>query len=433
MVIVGALYFIAGLGITLSVLIFVHEFGHFLAAKRAGVRVERFSIGFGPAILKLRRGETEYVVAIVPFGGYVRMAGEDPEKPTSGAPWEFMSKSRKTRAAIVSAGPAMNFILSVVILSILAVALGVEKPPQARVGKVLPDSPAEKAGVASGDLVVMLGKEPIADWDGLVKALESNIGRSVELVVHRSGWLDTLTLDLSAIKQIQEVGISIYREPVIGGVAWRGPAHQAGLRSGDRVVSIGGVGIQTWDDLREVVIAHPGDTLEIVWERKGKIVSGLVVPKDAGGYGLIEATVRLERERLGILRSIAMGIDMSVWAASQIKQIGKFITGLLGVAPSSDAIGGPIRIGEVAGDALRWGLPNFLWFLALVSAQLSIINLIPIPVLDGGHILLLAIETINRRPVSPRQRVIAHQIGFAFLFAFMVLVTLHDIMRIALR
>ncbi|MGQ9604483.1 MAG: RIP metalloprotease RseP [bacterium] len=429
----GALYFLAGLFITLSVLIFVHEFGHFVAAKRAGVRVERFSIGFGPAILKFRRGETDYVVAVVPFGGYVRMAGEDPDQPSSGANWEFMSKSKKTRAAIVSAGPGMNFMLSVVILAILAVAMGVEKQPQARIGKVLPDSPAEKAGLMEGDLILMVGKDRILDWYGLLSALEGNTGGSVGLVVERGTLQDTTTIDLSGISQISEVGITLFREPVIGGVAWRGPAHKAGLRAGDRVISVGGVEVKNWDNLREVVVSHPADTLELVWQRDGKVMSGRVVPKDAGGYGLIEVTVRIERERLGIARSIGIALDMSIWAASQIRQIGKFFMGLIGVAPSSDAIGGPIRIGEVAGDALRWGLPNFLWFIALVSAQLSIINLIPIPVLDGGHILLLAIETVNRRPVSQRQRIIANQIGFAFLVGFMVLVTFHDIMRIASR
>lgn len=429
----GLFYFLAGLLITLSVLIFVHELGHFVAAKRAGVRVERFSIGFGPPILRFDRGETEYVIAIIPFGGYVRMAGEDPDKPASGAPWEFMSKTKIARAAIVSAGPAMNFLLSVVILSILAACVGVEKPPEAMVGKVVAGSPADRAGLKTRDLIMMIGEDRIEDGDGLAKVLEANIGKSVRLVIKRDACCETTAIDLNGITAVSEIGFTLFREPVIGGVAWRGPAYQAGLRGGDRVISLDGVAVSTWDDLREIIIAHPGDTLEMIWERQGKMISGKVTPKDAGGYGLIEATVKIERKRLGMAGSIAMGIDMSVWAASQIKHIGKFFRGLVGLAPSSDAVGGPIRIGEVAGDALRWGLSNFLWFLALVSAQLSIINLIPIPVLDGGHILLLGIETVNRRPVSQRQRVIAHQVGLAFLVGFMVLVTFHDLVRLASR
>jgi regulator of sigma E protease len=154
-----------------------------------------------------------------------------------------------------------------------------------------------------------------------------------------------------------------------------------------------------------------------------------VIPKDRGGSGYIEATAMFERRRTGILESIGFGAETALWAAQQVRRIPEFFSSLFRGQASSDAIGGPIRIGEVAGDALRWGLPNFLWFLALISAQLSIINLIPIPVLDGGHILLLAIETVTRRPITAKQRIIAHQIGFAFLFGFMILITLFDISR----
>ena len=158
-------------------------------------------------------------------------------------------------------------------------------------------------------------------------------------------------------------------------------------------------------------------------------VQPTVVPKQRGEYGVIEAAPWIEMARSSLLGSIASGVEVTMWAAGQITQITKFFGELLRGRASTEAIGGPIRIGQIAGDALRWGISNFFWFLALISAQLAVLNLIPVPVLDGGHLLLLGIETVTRKPITTRQRVIAHQIGFAFLFSIMILVTLFDISR----
>jgi len=429
----NASYFVGGLVITLSILIFVHELGHFLAAKGSGVRVERFSIGFGPKLIGFRHGHTEYVISAVPFGGYVRMAGEDPSGPTTGAEWEFMSKDKKTRAFIVASGPLMNFALSVVILTMLAAFVGVETITTRAIGRVEDGSPAESAGLRLGDEILSVGDRSVGNWDDIVEALEASLGKRVTLVFEREGSVETTGIDLSGIDSFDAIGIEVLREPVVGDVAWRGPAYIAGIRSGDRIIEVDGHPILTWSDLRQAVLPHPGDTLEIVWQRQGVTMSSKVVPKDANGYGLIEITPLIERHRVGPLRAFRLGFSMTIWAAKQIKHVTRFFAGLFSHDRTADVVGGPIRIGEVAGDALRWGLSNFLWFIALISAQLSIVNLIPIPVLDGGHILLLGIETVSRRPVTTRQRLIAHQIGFAFLLAFMLLVTFHDILRVAGR
>ncbi len=429
----NASYFLAGLLITLSILIFVHELGHFVAAKRSGVRVERFSIGFGPKIVGFERGGTEYVISAIPFGGYVRMAGEDPSGPTTGAKWEFMSKDKKTRALIVAAGPLMNFALSIVILTMLAGLVGVEKISTRVIGKVAPDSPAARAGLRMGDVIEAVGAEKVTDWDGVMRGFEKNLGQKVEIVFQREAKPETTSIDLRNLDSFADIGIEVLREPIVGDVAWQGPAYGAGIRSGDRIVEVDGKPIATWDDLREAILPYPGDTLEIVWQRGEEIHTSRIVPKDANGFGLIEITPMIERHRANPIEALKLGINMSLWAAKQIRHVTKFFAALFGHKGSADAVGGPIRIGEVAGDALRWGISNFLWFIALISAQLSVVNLIPIPVLDGGHILLLGIESITRRPVTARQRIIAHQIGFAFLVAFMLLVTLHDILRVAGR
>ncbi len=429
----NASYFFVGLIITLSILIFVHELGHFLAAKRSGVRIERFSIGFGPKILGFRRGETEYVVSAIPFGGYVRMAGEDPDAAITGAEWEFMSKDKKTRAFIVAAGPLMNFLLSVVILTMLASFVGVEDVEDSTIGKVPPGSPAGTAGLRMGDEILAIGDMGVSNWDDIVRNLQASLGRSTSIVFRRERSVETTSVDLTQVDSFEAIGITVFREPIVGDVAWKGPAYDAGIRSGDRIVAVGGNPVETWEDLRKAILPHPADTLEIAWLRDGHLMRSAVVPKNASGYGLIEITPLIERHRVDPLRALKLGFNMTVWAAKQIRHVTRFFASLFEHGGSADVIGGPIRIGEVAGDALRWGPSNFLWFIALISAQLSIVNLIPIPVLDGGHILLLGIETVSRRPVTTRQRMIAHQIGFAFLLAFMLLVTLHDILRVAGR
>ena len=421
--------FVLGLGITLSILIFVHEIGHFLAAKRSGVRVEKFSMGFGPRIVGFTRGETEYRLSAIPFGGYVKMSGEDPEGEVTGDDREFLSKSKGARAFIVIAGPAMNFLLAVVLLVGLVGVLGVETVTTRVVGTVIEDEPAWRAGLREGDEIQSVGGVDVETWDEVFEAFEEHLGGMVEVGFLRDGSEESARLDLTEAEDLSGVGMYEFRDATIGQVAWRGPAYAAGLRPGDRVVSIGGVPIESWKDLRDQVLPSPGKQLEIVWERDGRRLSSVIVPKEDNGYGLIEAAQRIERSHVGVLESLRIGSRTAVWAARQITKIKEFVAMLLRGQASTDTIGGPIRIGEIAGDTLRWGLSNFLVFLAVISAQLSIVNLLPIPVLDGGHLLLLGLETVTRKPITMKQRMIAHQIGFAFLFGFMILITLFDISR----
>jgi regulator of sigma E protease len=421
--------FVLGLGITLSILIFVHEIGHFLAAKRSGVRVERFSMGFGPRLLGFTKGETEYRLSAIPFGGYVKMSGEDPEVEATGDDREFLSKRKSVRALIVIAGPAMNFLLAVVLLVGLVGVMGVETVTTRVVGTVVEDEAAWKAGLREGDEILSVGGVDVATWDDVYEALEKHLGGVVDVTFLREGSKDSTRLDLTEAKDLIAVGMYEFRDATIGQVAWGGPAYAAGLRPGDRVVSINGVPIRSWKDLRDQVLPSPGKQLKIVWDRDGRELSAVIVPKDENGYGMIEAAQRIERSHVGIVETLRIGTRTAVWAAGQIAKIKEFIAMLLRGKASTDTIGGPIRIGEIAGDTMRWGLSNFLVFIAVISAQLCIVNLLPIPMLDGGHLLLLGVETITRKPITTKQRVIAHQIGFAFLFAFMMLITFFDISR----
>jgi regulator of sigma E protease len=287
--------FVVGLGITLSILIFVHEIGHFLAAKRSGVRVETFSMGFGPKIFGFTRGETEYRVSAIPFGGYVKMAGEDPEAETTGGDWEFLSKNKRVRAFIVIAGPAMNFLLAVVLLVGLVGFLGVETVSTRVVGTVVEDAPAWKAGLREWDEIQSVGGKAVGTWDEVLDALQANLGGMADVGFLREGKKESAEIDLTSVEDLSGVGIYEFRDATIGQVAWRGPAYAAGLRPGDRVVSIDGVPIRRWQDLRDQILPSPGKQMEIVWERNGRDLSSVIVPKEDSGYGLIEAAQRIDR------------------------------------------------------------------------------------------------------------------------------------------
>ncbi|MFH1313216.1 MAG: RIP metalloprotease RseP, partial [Candidatus Eisenbacteria bacterium] len=346
--------FVVGLGITLSILIFVHEMGHFWAAKRSGVRVERFSIGFGPKLIGFTRGETEYRLSAIPFGGYVRMSGEDPEADHTGDDREFLSKSRGVRAFIVIAGPAMNFLLAVVLLVGLVAVLGVETVTTRVVGTVVEDTPAWAAGLKEHDEILSVGGETVQTWNAVLESLDANLGSRLDMTFLRDGRTESTTIDLVSTDSLAKVGMYVFRDATIGQVAWRGPAYAAGLRPGDRVTNIDGVAITSWEDLREQVLPSPGKQLDIVWVRDGKELTSVIVPKEESGYGLIEAAQKIERTRVGIAESFRIGAGTAVWAARQIGKLKEFVANLFKGKASTDTIGGPIRIGEIAGDTLRW-------------------------------------------------------------------------------
>jgi regulator of sigma E protease len=291
---------------------------------------------------------------------------------------------------------------------------------------VVEASPAWEAGLREGDEITSVNGVDVETWDAVDEVLRKKLGSETGIVIERDGVLKTLTLDLSSAQELQEVGVSPFRASVIGDVKHGGPAHAAGLRAGDRIVSIDGRPIRTWSELSDVIRSSPDTELAIVWERNGESMSSSVTPRDAGGYGLIDVFSRIEKRPVGLLESWKIGLETTVWISKQIFKLPRL---LLRGMPVRDVVGGPVRISELAAESMRWGWGSFLSFIAAISAQLSLVNLLPIPVLDGGHLLLLGVETATRRPITPRQRIIAHQIGFAFLFALMILITLVDVSR----
>jgi len=408
----------------LGLLVVVHELGHFIVAKRSGVRVEVFSLGFGPRLAVVKRGDTEYVISAVPFGGYVKMAGADPDQEATGKKDEFMSKPKLVRAAIVTAGPVMNFLLAVVLYALVTYFVGVATVSTRLVGEVVTDSPAWNAGIREGDTLLAVGGDSIATWDQAIAALAQNLGKETEVTYERAGLVQSTRLNLAETSDPYEIGMAAFSEAVIDNVKVGGPGWKAGLRGGDRIIWIEGAPVKGTNDVRRVVMTSAGKELPIRWARGPEEMESTVTPKDYNGTGMIEVDFRVEKRRVGLLTCLAGGFRYTAWAAQQFFV---FLRHLATLKVSRDTVGGPVRISMLAGEAMRWGVVFFLQLVIFFSAQLSLINLLPIPVLDGGHLLLLGVEAVTRRTISARERMAAQQIGFAVLVAAMVALTFNDI------
>ncbi|HXF48786.1 MAG TPA: RIP metalloprotease RseP [Verrucomicrobiae bacterium] len=340
----------------LGLLVFVHELGHFLAAKRAGVRVERFSLGFPPKLIGKKIGETEYMISWLPLGGYVKLAGESLDEEESNQPYSLQVKPAWVKAIIFAAGPLMNFLTAFLLLwGVFYVSGDVEiDKSKIVIGTVAPGSPAERAGIKPGDIIFSLNGERIGRFDSLAEKIYSLPGQAVELA-----WVsgnDTLRKTLVTMKE------ESYNE------------------KGEKIF-VGRVGIQQAFSRKPV----------------GFFTAG---------------------ERAGITTVAFTG------------QVVRFVKGLFTREFSLKSVGGPVFISKIAGQEASRGFSSLLFFTALLSVNLALLNLFPIPALDGGHLLFLAIEGIIRRPISVKARAIVTQIGFGLLLLLIVFVTYNDVMRL---
>jgi len=423
--------------IVLGILIFIHELGHFAVAKACGVGVEKFSLGFGPRLVGIKRGETEYRISALPLGGYVKMVGEAPGEDVSPelAAKSFTHKPVWKRAAIVASGPAMNLILAIVLLPVIFM-IGIQVPAYlekpAEVGYVVPDEPAAKAGLTSGDTVVSVDGKPVRNWEDLLTQLAMNPSKNVALEVTRDGQSikTSITPDTSDETGAGYGGMYPPMKPLIGDVAPGYPAKEAGLKGGDLILAINGARITHWAQL-ENAIHKDGGSKKLLVERDGKELTFEVLPKynEEAKVHLIGISRQedLVYRQYGFTESITKGV------ASGIDMTGKLfvvIKGLVLGDYSLKTLGGPIMIAQVAGKAAESGLADLLSLVAFLSLQLGIINLFPIPVLDGGHIVFFGLEAIKGKPLSEKFMTVAQQVGIALLIGLMVLVTWNDLARI---
>lgn len=350
------IYFLSFLAV-LGILIFVHEFGHFIVARRLGVGVTKFSFGFGPKLAGFTRGETEYLISAIPLGGYVKLVGESDEEEVSPEERDraFYGKPVWVKMAIVSAGPIANLVFAFLVFWV--VFQGGVPALTPKVGDVMPDTPAARAGIEAGDLVVRIGEREITTWEELAAGIqESGAGKELAMTVRRG----EKEIQVTVIPEIRE-GLSIFGEkidgPKIGVVASKEVIH----RKINPVAAIGRAAGETWRIITLTVLT------------------------------VVKLVMR--------------------------------------VLPS-DTLGGPILIAQIAGDQARQGISPFAYFIGLLSVNLGILNLLPIPILDGGHLLFFSIEALRRKPLSPQVRMMAQHVGLAVILMLTALVFYNDIARL---
>ena len=421
--------------LVLGLLILVHELGHFLVAKAFDVKVEKFSIGFGPRLIAFTRGETEYMVSAFPLGGYVKMKGEEPGEELENDPREFASKPVGQRMAIIIAGPLMNLILTFLLLP-LVFMMGVNMPAylqeEVQIGWVMDDSPAKDAGIEPGDIIRTIDGKEVATWEKAMTIISSSPGNKLSIEIIRNG----LPRRINLVPHTREnngagyAGIVHPMEAKIGEVREGFPAAKAGLMKGDLIRAINGLQVSHWIEMSNLIQKLGEKEATITVLREGKSLQIKLKPVvDETDKRTIIGITRSEQMRMvkyGLLGAIEEGLKKATELTSLTFDI---LKKLFTFNLSIKSLGGPIMIAQATGAAAASGLSDLIFLMAFISLQLGILNLLPIPVLDGGHVFFLLAELALRRPISTKVREIAQQVGFAILITLMLIVSYNDVMR----
>ena len=404
--------------LVLGFLILFHELGHFLFAKMFGVKVEVFSIGFGPRLISFRIGETEYAISAIPFGGYVKMAGDDPDN-LKGLDYEFLSKPNYQKILIVLAGPLFNFILGFLVFFMAIKFYGIQNITN----PVVYRSEFEK--VMKGDRVLRVNDEPFRGWYFIYRNNERD---DTKLTVLRSSE-DTIDVVIPKGKAGE---IEPVIDPIIGKVIPGTPAHEAGLKPGDRIIAVDGKPIEAWQEFVEYVREKPGQHITIAVERNGNIINfDLETLSETGEngkkVGKVGVVVRTDFYYPPLMESIALAWERTVSASVLIfRGLYQLLTG----KASLSGVGGPVMIGKMIGESASVGMQMLLMITGLISINLAVLNLIPFPGLDGSHILIFLVEAIVRRKIDPRLYFAIQMTGIIILLIFAVFITIFDIWRI---
>jgi len=439
--------------IVLGVLVSFHELGHFLAARWVGVRVLKFSLGFGPKLIGRQVGETEYLLSAVPLGGYVKLFGEDESEAL--APEEkrraFVHQRLASKFLIVAAGPGFNFILAYLIFAgWLATGAPLFVPTfkdlTPDIEAMRPGSPAEQAGLHIGDRIIRLNDKDVSTRSEVLEAIGKSRGQALTVDVRRGDQIKTFVVTPAPVpgheadKDGEAYAIGIEETaPVITSVMVGSPAMAAGFKDGDRVLRIAQQPIQTWSQMTEIVKKSPGKPLQIDVERDGQAVTLTVTPLNeksvVDGKAVEVGKIGISGPGRAIIRAsnpltaIYRGVE-ATWGWSELTVIGvyKMIVGEI----SRSNIGGPLTIANISGEAGAQGASSVAFLIAILSINLGVLNLLPIPILDGGHLLFFAIEAVLRKPLGERQREIAQQVGLLLLVGIMVFAFWNDIERVIL-
>ena len=426
--------------IVLGILIFIHELGHFLAARHVGVRVEAFSVGFPPTLWGKKIGDTEYRISWIPVGGYVKLFGQNVDDEDPNDPTNYAYKTLFQRLYILTAGPLMNLLFALIFMP-LVFWIGMETPAylddSPRIKDVQDGSYSQKLGIQANDEIIAINGTFVKNWEELHNTMGS-IPPSETLVfdIDRKG--NSIYIEGSAIEmyRLGSMGWSPYLVPVVGGFSSGSPAERAGIKVGDKITRINELVIGDWSDIspsvQKIMTAEskkPDSTLKIELERNSEVKFVEVTPffETNSQRWLLGMSMSKKFRSHSLGESFALGISR-LWFIT--KGTFSFLGQMFKGEGSMDDLGGPVKIGMVIGDAVRSGISDLFFLMAFISLQLGIFNLLPIPALDGGHILMLLIEKINGKPLSTAIRERTQMIGFSALLFLMIFVTWNDLVSL---
>jgi regulator of sigma E protease len=426
--------------VLIGVMIMIHELGHFWAARYFDVKVEAFSFGFGPRLFGFRRGETDYRFSLILFGGYVKMAGEQAGDEHAGDPRSFMAKPRWQRLIVTGAGPFMNIVLAVGLLTGLYMVKYqkvAEADMLAVIGHVMPDSPAAKAGIQDGDRIARLNGKQNPTWEDVgLKEVESAY-KPMHLTVERNSqrFETVVTPVVGERSGVGFAGWDERGEVQLGVVSAGMPAEKAGLKKGDLILSANGVGIHSQIKFHEIIRSSGGKPVEIVYERGGVNIPITVQPVYAKidgperwmiGVG-VEQKLHIVTSKLNLVDALRESLRQNAKGATMIV---RYLEAMIERRMSPKSLEGPIGIARLSGEAAREGPTAFILLMSMVSLNLAIFNLLPIPILDGGVILLLLVETLMGRDLSLPVKEAVFKVGFVFIMMIVAFVIYNDISKI---
>lgn len=436
--------YIISMIVVLSILVFVHELGHFLAAKMFGVRVERFSIGFPPRLFGVQYGETDYCISATPLGGYVKLSGMvdesmDAEQLNKAPePYEFRAKPVYQQVVIITAGVIMNFILAVGILGGMVFMNGEPYNPSTTIGYVAEGGIADSIGVQVYDKILTINGQTPENWQQVERLFFENIGKNTTFTIERNGEQKEFVLnwDNMTMNDFERFGIFEYLPAMVGDVSEGYPAAEAGLQKGDRIIAVNDSVIQSWIEMTGIVVKHPDQPLNFTYLRNGDTLQTSITPTGVAAkmqdgtetnVGRIGITRFTETREVGFAAAMVRGFNQCISIGQlNIRGFGRILSGK---DSAKESLAGPLAIAQMAGDIADRNIWDLLPFMAYLSVVLAFINILPIPALDGGHLIIILIEGIRRKPLPLKAKIMVQQVGMAILLTFIVFVFYNDIAR----
>ncbi|MBS4015812.1 MAG: RIP metalloprotease RseP [Candidatus Latescibacteria bacterium] len=409
--------------VVIGSLIIIHEFGHLIIAKLCRIQVETFSVGFGPVILRKKLGSTEYRLSLIPLGGYIKMAGDELDATTG-----FNAASFGKKTAVILAGPASNFLLGIILTVILFAGFGFTTIAP----KIIPQPQAIQAGFEFGDEIISINQDTIRDWQDIENQFENLINQTAIFQVKR----DNKVVEINYPITSDTLPFSAYVVPIIDRVKKSSPAHKIGLQKGDQIIQIDTFPVKEWSEFVELIRDVTIPTRYLRWQRGDQILDDsitITITKDEltqKKIGAVGVWVRLPEKPMPAINAITTSISRSFYVAVQtFVIIYKVITGEI---PKS-AIGGPVMVGKLTYEGAQWGIKYLLGLWAILSINLCVINLFPVPILDGGRVLLYAIESAIGKKFTKKQWEIAFYIGYALIALLLIFALSNDITRLIRR